>query len=117
MLDIEFIDLDEEMDFDDLMKISPENLRKMVPKFGPANKILNARKGLQVQNASKIDKNGNYCSSDEEDEAAAEPEVLFIKNMQAQSSEFAVLPVLTIHTRIVSRKCWKFCLKVLYRPP
>lgn len=46
-------------------------------KFGPANKILDAREVRQAQNASKIDKNGNCCSSDEGDEVAAESVVLF----------------------------------------
>jgi hypothetical protein len=32
------------MELDDILKISEANLRKVVPKMGPANKILEARK-------------------------------------------------------------------------
>lgn len=67
------------MDFDDLMKISAENIRQLVPKMGPASKILDARKVLRAKNGLKSGSNGTYYSSDDEDEGAAQPEVIFIK--------------------------------------
>lgn len=71
---------DEEMDFDDLMKISLENLKQIVPKMGPVNKILDARKDLLSKNGLKGGSNSNYYSSDEEDQVA-QPEVFFIEIM------------------------------------
>lgn len=66
------------MDYDDLMKISAENLRQLVPKMGPANKILDARKVLRTENGSTSGSNSKYYVSDDEDDVAAQSEVIFL---------------------------------------
>jgi len=70
------------MDYDDLMKISEANLRKVVPKMGPGNKILEARKKLNSQNqrpgTSKAQNHNYYYESDEEKENVSEVSVGFI---------------------------------------
>lgn len=80
------------MDYDDLMKISAENLRQLVPKMGPANKILDARAELRAENGSKRGgSNGNFYISDDEDEVVAQSEVIFVKIMLVKYLKY-VLP-------------------------